>query len=110
MAEPSLEEVFGLGTAQTLTTLTIPKTSLEVRGLIASGTNTAESLLAAILAHARQTLTSENQLVNVDQSVTIGDFTNETTFTRNNVKLRRATLPISFQRADTGGYINPMDY
>lgn len=110
MAEPSLIEVFGAGATQTSTILTIVKAALQTEGITPSDNNRAESLLAAILALARRYLTPENQLTNPNQSIVIGDSTSEILFTRNNIKLRRFTLPVSFERPDTGVHIHPMDY
>lgn len=71
MAEPTLTQVFGAGAAQTATTITITKADLTVTGLTASASNTAESLLAAIVLKAQGYLTDANFDANIDQSITI---------------------------------------
>jgi len=71
MAEPTLENVFGIGATQDATTLTIQKTALATVGLTASSANTAESLLAAILKIAANTLTPTNQLLNEQQHCSV---------------------------------------
>ncbi|KPQ34612.1 MAG: hypothetical protein HLUCCA11_13950 [Phormidesmis priestleyi Ana] len=71
MAEPTLTEVFGAGAIQDATTLTITKADLVSVGLTASASNTAESLLAAIVLKARDFLTDTAFTSNPDQSITI---------------------------------------
>lgn len=71
MAEPTITQVFGAGAAQTATSITIQKADLASTGLTASGTNTAESLLTAIVLKAREHLTPTNFESNTDQSITI---------------------------------------
>lgn len=71
MAEPSLENIFGAGATQSASTLTISKTDLASAGLTAATENTSESLLAAILFLAKESLTAENFANNADQSITI---------------------------------------
>lgn len=73
MAEPTLEQLFGVGTTQTATTLTISKSGLAAAGLTASGTNSAESLLAAILALCQTSLSGAKAATNADQSITVSD-------------------------------------
>jgi hypothetical protein len=73
MAEPTLEQLFGVGTTQTATTLTIPKSGLLAVGLTASATNSAESLLAAILKLCQTELSPAKAAANPDQSLTISD-------------------------------------
>ncbi len=71
MAEPTITQIFGAGAAQTATTITINKADLAAAGLTASASNTAESLLAAILLTAKGYLTQANFDANTDQSITI---------------------------------------
>jgi hypothetical protein len=71
MAEPTLVQVFGAGAAQTATTITINKSDLAAVGLTAIASNTAESLLAAIILNAKAYLTQANFDANTDQSITI---------------------------------------
>lgn len=73
MAEPTLTGVFGAGAAQTATTLTIDKADLSAVGLTASPSNTAESLLGAIVLLAKNALTQAAFDSNLDQSVVVAD-------------------------------------
>lgn len=71
MAEPTITQVFGAGATQSASQLTISKTDLAVVGLTASATNTAESLLAALLFLAKNYLTQAAFDANADQSIVI---------------------------------------
>jgi hypothetical protein len=73
MAEPTLAEIFGIGTTQTATTLTISKSELVALGLTLSDTNSAESLLAAILKLCQISLSPTKAANNPDQSITVSD-------------------------------------
>lgn len=71
MAEPTLESIFGTGATQDANTLTIQKSALANVGLTANSTNTGESLLAAILKVAGNTLTPLAQQTNPDQNLSV---------------------------------------
>lgn len=71
MAEPTLENIFGAGATQDASTLTISKTALASVGLTPQAANTGESLLAAILKLAANTLTATNQTLNEKQHCSI---------------------------------------
>lgn len=73
MAEPTLTAVFGSGASQTATTITLDKSDLAAVGLTASASNTAEALLAAIIAKAQMALTQAAFDANLDQSVVVAD-------------------------------------
>jgi hypothetical protein len=73
MAEPTLAQIFGVGTTQTATTLTISKSGLSAMGLTPTATNSAESLLAAILKLCQTSLSPANAANNIDQSLTISN-------------------------------------
>ncbi|MEH2390043.1 MAG: hypothetical protein V7K14_30620 [Nostoc sp.] len=107
MAEPTLVQIFGANATQDATTLTIHKADLT--GLTPSSTNTAESLLAGIVVFCQTTLTSANQLLNTDQSITITD-SNDNITTRSSVAYRRKTKIIAFDKLDTGTAFDPDDY
>ncbi len=112
MAEPSLQQVFGRGAAQTATTLSIAKADLATVGLTAAATNTAESLFVALLLIAKNSLTLAAQETNPDQSVTVAeaDFNFQTLITRNNATYRQSTYSVNLQKLDTGNTIDPDDY
>ncbi len=112
MAEPSLQQVFGSGAAQTVTTLSIAKADLATVGLTAAATNTAESLFVALLLMAKNSLTLAAQESNPDQSVTVAeaDFNFQTLVSRNNATYRQSTYSVNLQKLDTGSTIDPDDY
>lgn len=112
MAEPTLTDIFGAAATQSATTLTIAKADLASVGLTASATNTAESLLVAILLRAKALLTTANSETNPDQSITIAeaDFNFQTLVTRNNTTYRQATYTVNLQKLDAGANIDPDDY
>lgn len=68
MAEPTLQDVFGVGATQTATTITISKSDLPITPAV---DNTAERLLAGIIKRAATTLTESSFEANADQSITI---------------------------------------
>ena len=53
--------------------VSINKADFQPLGLVPSATNSAESILAAIIAYAQQYLTQLNFDANTDQSITIDD-------------------------------------
>lgn len=101
MAEPTLQQIFGAGATQTATDIIIKKADLTGKGLTASATNRAESLLAAIIFKAQDYLSTTNQGTNVDIQITI-DNSFESLTTRNNVNYRQKSLTINLQKVDTG--------
>lgn len=109
MAEPTLQAIFGAGAIQSLDTLTISKADLVGVGLTASATNSAEALLTAIIKLAGLTLTSENQDLNPDQSITIEDGF-PSIVQRNDTNYRQNQKTISFQKLDSQAEIDPDDY
>lgn len=112
MAEPTLGDIFGAAAAQTATTVTIAKADLAAVGLTASATNTAESLLVAILLKAKLALTLANLETNPDQSVTVAeaDFNFQTLIARNNATYRQSSYSVNLQKLDAGNIIDPDDY
>ena len=113
MAEPTITQVFGAGASQDATTITIIKSDLVSTGLTTSATNTAESLLAAILLKAKVTLTQTGFDSNSDQSIVIEPgFDSIVTVDDGTVGLinyRQSQLNINLHRLDAGG-IDPDDY
>jgi hypothetical protein len=109
MAEPTLVQVFGTGATQDATTITISKADLT--GLTASTTNTAESLLTALILKAKTYLNQTNFDANIDQSIVIdtgfSSFTNRGT---NNTPYRTDQLTISLAKIDSGSTLDPDDY
>lgn len=107
MAEPTLTQVFGSGATQDATTLTILKSDLT--GLTASGSNTAESLLAAINLKAQSYLSQTNFDGNTDQSIYISNGFSSFT-TRGNDAYRVDQLTINLAKPDTGATLDPDSY
>lgn len=109
MAEPTLVQVFGASATQNSTTITITKADLT--GLTASGTNSAESLLAAIIFKAQAYLTQTNFDANSDQSIyAASGFSSFTTRGTNNDSYRVDQVTFNFAKADTGATLDPDDY
>jgi hypothetical protein len=109
MAEPTLVQVFGDNATQTGTSLTITKADLA--GLTASSSNTAESLLAAILIKAKNYLTQSNFDANIDQSIVIaGGYSSFTTRGTNNTAYRNDQLTLTLAKPDTSSTLDPDDY
>lgn len=109
MAEPTLLTVFGSSATQSATELIISKADLVAVGLTASATNTPESLLAAIIALAKLTLTELSFDSNMDQSIAIVDGT-DSLVTRGTTTYRRSTRTIEFYKVDNSGTFDPDDY
>jgi hypothetical protein len=112
MAEPSLQQIFGAAATQTATTLTIAKADLATVGLTATATNTAESLLVALLLKAKEVLTPVALETNPDQSLTVSeaDFNFQTLVSRNNTTYRQSSYAINLQKLDAANLIDPDDY
>lgn len=109
MAEPTLVQVFGASATQDSTTLTITKSDLT--GLTASGSNSAESLLAAIILKAQSYLTQTNFDSNTDQSIYIAaGFSSFTTRGVDNDSYRVDQLTLNLAKLDSGATLDPDDY
>ncbi|MBW4425942.1 MAG: hypothetical protein KME50_16195 [Nostoc desertorum CM1-VF14] len=102
MAEPSLTQVFGTGATQDMNTLTISKADLVSVGLTASASNTAESLLIAIMLKFKEVLTDEARDINIDQSVAVVDGFSPTITTRNDLIYLRNTISVEIDRVLAG--------
>lgn len=113
MAEPTILEVFGANATQTATTITIIKADLSAVSLTASASNTAESLLAAIVLKAQAALTQAAFEANPDQSVVVEPGFDSIVQRDNGagtfVNYRQNQLTVSLYKPDAGG-IDPDDY
>lgn len=109
MAEPTLIQIFGTNATQDSSTITISKSDLAGVGLTASASNSAESLLVAILLKASAYLTQTAQDANIDQSVVVEQGTSNI-ITRNNQSYREYTINVSASKLDTQTTINPGDF
>ncbi len=109
MTVPSLTQVFGQHASQDANTLTISKIDLATVGLTASATNTADSLVVALILLWQLHLTTANQGTNSDQNITIED-SFSSIISRNNVNYRQSSKTINLQKPDTSAVIDPDDY
>lgn len=110
MTAPSLTQVFGAGATQTATQLIIAKADLVANGgLTATATNSADSLLAAVIAQAQLALPESTVTSNADQNVGIADGFQSIQSNGTNQQLV-SPKTISFYKTFTGGAFNPNDY
>jgi hypothetical protein len=110
MSEPTLVQVFGTNASQTASQLTISKADLATVGLTPSATNTAESLMVALLQLAKAELNSTKQETNTDIQVTIADDATPTIIVRNSTNYRQLSLTVNLETLDTGSAIDPDNY
>lgn len=111
MPKPSLTEVFGAGATQTSTTITIVKSDLASVGLTATATNSAESLLTAILLKAKAHLTEANFEANIDQSTVVGTGFKSTSIRgTNNTPYITDQLTVTLAKIDPQDPIDPDNY
>jgi len=109
MAEPTLTSVFGNGANQDINTLTISKSALANVGLTAAADNTAESLFAAILKIAANTLTAEQQQLNADQHASVQS-ANSTVYSSPFGQRFRHNFLVSFDDPFVDPGVNPDNY
>lgn len=109
MAKPSLIQVFGTNCTQTSTQLIIDKSDLASVGLTASNTNTAESLLMAIVLIAGQYLTETNQDTNADQVITIAKGL-DSLVTRGTTQYKEFGYDIKAQIVDSQVTVDPDNF
>ena len=109
MAEPTLTQVFGANATQTATELILNKADFAAIGLTADAANSAESLLAAIVALAQEYLTEANRDLNTDQSIYIENGL-ASLITRGDDTFRQQNKSITFEKLDTQSNFDPDDY
>ncbi|MCC5629082.1 hypothetical protein LC613_13760 [Nostoc sphaeroides CHAB 2801] len=110
MAEPTLVQVFGAGATQDASTLTIQKSALADKGLTISASNTAESLLAAIVLLTSSYLNETSQATNTDIQITIADSGYPQIITRNSIQYRQTTYNVNFQKVDDSTTLDPDNF
>ncbi|MEM8603779.1 MAG: hypothetical protein AAGF24_08085 [Cyanobacteria bacterium P01_H01_bin.121] len=111
MAEPTLQQVFGPGATQDATTLTIHKTDFAALGLKPEASNTAESLLVAILLKAQERLTNDAFNGDLNQSVYVDrGFSSFINRGENNTSYRSDQLTVTLAKVDSQTTLNPADY
>jgi hypothetical protein len=109
MAAPTLTQVFGANASQTSTTITINKADLAAVGLTASANNTADSLLAAIIAQAETALADTNVATNTGQTIGISDgFPSITIISGSNYLVNSKT--VNFYKPFSTSTFDPDDY
>lgn len=109
MAEPLFTAVFGANAVQDINSVTLSKTDLAAVGLTPSASNSAESILTAIIKLAEIPLTETAQETNPDQGVVISDGIPSLPV-RNDVTYRRNEKVITFDKIDTASQLDPDDY
>ncbi|MEA5515529.1 hypothetical protein [Nodularia sp. UHCC 0506] len=117
MAEPTIEEVFGIGTTRLASGeaapgagLFIPDSALVVSGLTTPGTATAEGHLVSILLGAKSYLNQSNFDANLDQSIIIENgFSSITQRGEALAEYRNDPLTINLWKSSTN-IRNPNDY
>ncbi|MEA5624112.1 hypothetical protein [Nostoc sp. UHCC 0251] len=100
--EPTLTAVFGASATQDVNTLTISKSDLTSTGLTPSASNTAESLLIALVLKFKAALTDEGKDTNIDQSVAVVDGFSPSITTRNDAIYLRNTISVEIDRVLAG--------
>ncbi|AFY94633.1 hypothetical protein [Chamaesiphon minutus] len=106
MAEPTLEEVFGTGTTQTSTTITILKSNLDIT---AAADNRAESLFAGIVKKASGKLSVASRNENLEQNIAIEQGFPSTAF-RGQTPYDQLQLNVTFQKLSPVTSIDPDNY
>ncbi len=109
MAEPTLEEIFGVNATQTATDLIIKKADLEEVGLTPNVSNTAESLVVALVLKMKLKLNATNQEADPDIQVTIGNLQKFTRF-RNSQNYDQYTSSIAFETPSDEAILDPDDF
>lgn len=106
--EPTVEDIFGAGTTQTATTISIPKANLP--GLTVLAANTGEQLAAGLALRMEQGLTQTNFDSNINQNIYVSRGSNFTTFRgENNANYTVRQLVFNFAELDEGD-IDPDKY
>ena len=109
MAAPTLQQVFGATATQTATTVTITKADLVSTGFTPSSSNSADSILAAVIANAQVSLPDSSVSSNAGQSVGISDgFQSITSISGSNYLVNPKT--VNFYQTFTAGTFNPNNY
>ena len=107
MAEKTLQEAFGVGAAQTATTITFSKSDLGLSAVQA----TADQVLAAVVIKARQTLTQGLYNDEIAQNVFITNgFSSLPTRGDENTPYRIDQIVVNLAQPDTQSTLNPNNY
>lgn len=110
MAEPTLQQIFGNGSTQDATTITILKSDLA---MTASASNRGEQIFAAICKKAAVYLTQTNFGSNLDQSISIPNGFDSIIYrTVNSVQTSylQTQLSVNFAKLQASAGVTPDDY
>lgn len=110
MAEPTLQDIFGVGATQDATTIMIAKADLP---MTAKTVNDGEQVLAAIAKKASTVLTSANFSANTSQSVVINPGFDQLIYrTVGGVQqsFLQSNLSFGFAKVQASAGITPDDY
>jgi len=109
MTVKTLQNIFGANAAQTATTITITKADLASTGFTPATSNTADSILAAIIAYAETNAPDSTAQTDPTQTVGISDgYLSVTNI--NNVNYLVSPKTINFYSTFAGGTFNPNNY
>jgi len=109
MAVTTLQQIFGASATQTATTVTITKADLASTGFTPSANNTADSILAAIVAFAETNIPDANVSSNTGQTIGIADGYQSITVI-NSANYLISPKTINFYSSFTSGNFNPNNY
>jgi hypothetical protein len=107
--KPSLTEVFGASATQNATDIIIKKADLVAVGLTPGASNTAESLLMAIVLQAKTPLSAANRTANPDQSVAIEESYAQIA-NRGTSQYYQSSFTLTAQKLNNAPAIDPDDY
>ena len=109
MAEPTLEQIFGIGARQDNNNIIISKDALVGVGLTKVLNQNAEAIFAGILLVAQKYLNDAGQVINPDIQIIISkEFTNLTQ--RNNKNYREFNYNVKLQAIDNSVELKPQDF
>ncbi|MHC5825573.1 MAG: hypothetical protein ACYT04_59410, partial [Nostoc sp.] len=103
------QQVFGANATQTSTTVTITKADFAATGFTSATTNTADSILAAIIAFAETNLPDTTASTDPTQTIGIADGYQSIT-TISNTQYLISPKNINFYKTFTDGTFNPNNY
>lgn len=111
MAEPTIAEVYGSTSTETIDYLGVSKVDMQAVGLTRSLPNTAESMLVSIILRAAQTLTETNRLSDlVNRNVTLSYVGQDLIDQGGGNVFLRDTYQVSLYKATTVTPIDPDNY
>jgi hypothetical protein len=109
MAEPTMQDVFGLSVTFDGTVLALHGSDYASVGLTADINATAEAWIAAILKRAHNTLTAQAQTTNADQHVVIQSANSSVFESQFGTRLRHNLL-VSFDNPFNDPGVTPDNY